>query len=130
MCGGLSKNATFVQTHADVLKLPVVLPEVTESVLLGAAILAASAYESSGDASESKNNPGLTRNGATSGTGPTNGCACPEAAPPIIRAMERMGGDGKEITPRPEVESYHDKKYRVFMKLLDTQRFCVETMEK
>ena len=43
ICGGLSKNELFVQTHADVLGLPVVLPETTESVLLGAAILGATA---------------------------------------------------------------------------------------
>ena len=50
MCGGLSKNAIFVQTHADVMGLPVVLPYVTESVLLGSAILAAAAYNSHGNA--------------------------------------------------------------------------------
>lgn len=40
MCGGLSKNEIFVQTHADVLNLPVLLPKNSESVLLGAAMLA------------------------------------------------------------------------------------------
>lgn len=41
LCGGLSKNSIFVQTHADVLGLPVLLPSEPESVLLGAAMLGA-----------------------------------------------------------------------------------------
>ncbi|XP_076440646.1 FGGY carbohydrate kinase domain-containing protein-like isoform X2 [Babylonia areolata] len=43
MCGGLRKNSLFVQTHADALDLPVILPDAEESVLLGAAILGARA---------------------------------------------------------------------------------------
>ncbi|KAL8561721.1 hypothetical protein ACOMHN_026005 [Nucella lapillus] len=43
MCGGLRKNSLFVQTHADALGLPVILPDAKESVLLGAAILGAHA---------------------------------------------------------------------------------------
>jgi ribulose kinase len=43
VCGGLGKNPVFVQTIADVLELPVLLPKETESVLLGAAILGATA---------------------------------------------------------------------------------------
>ncbi|XP_068095494.1 FGGY carbohydrate kinase domain-containing protein isoform X2 [Hyperolius riggenbachi] len=43
MCGGLSKNPLFVQLHADVTGLPVVLSEEVESVLVGAAILGACA---------------------------------------------------------------------------------------
>ncbi|XP_025109637.1 FGGY carbohydrate kinase domain-containing protein-like isoform X2 [Pomacea canaliculata] len=43
LCGGLRKNRLFVQTHADVLGLPVILPDTKESVLLGAAILGACA---------------------------------------------------------------------------------------
>ncbi len=40
-CGGDTKNPVFVREHADVLGLPIVLPEEPESVLLGAAILGA-----------------------------------------------------------------------------------------
>lgn len=49
VCGGLSKNKLFVQTHADVLGLPVLLPKNSESVLLGSAMLGAvaSGYYSS-----------------------------------------------------------------------------------
>uniref|UniRef100_A0A8C9W0Q3 FGGY carbohydrate kinase domain-containing protein n=1 Tax=Scleropages formosus TaxID=113540 RepID=A0A8C9W0Q3_SCLFO len=43
LCGGLSKNALFVQTHADVTGLPVALPFQTEAVLVGAAVLGACA---------------------------------------------------------------------------------------
>ncbi|KAG2461217.1 HOOK1 protein, partial [Polypterus senegalus] len=43
MCGGLSKNQLFVQTHADVTGLPIVLSHEVESVLVGAAILGACA---------------------------------------------------------------------------------------
>lgn len=43
MCGGLSKNPIFVQTHADVLQIPIGLPETTEAVLLGASMLGAHA---------------------------------------------------------------------------------------
>ncbi|XP_038056247.1 FGGY carbohydrate kinase domain-containing protein-like isoform X2 [Patiria miniata] len=42
-CGGLSKNPLFVQTHADVTGLPIVLPKESESVLIGASILGARA---------------------------------------------------------------------------------------
>ncbi len=48
ICGGLSKSALFVQTHADVLGIPVVLPDQTESVLLGAAMLGAAAAAKGG----------------------------------------------------------------------------------
>lgn len=41
--GGLSKNALFVQTHADVCQMPVLLATQSEVVLLGAAMLGARA---------------------------------------------------------------------------------------
>uniref|UniRef100_H2M2L1 FGGY carbohydrate kinase domain-containing protein n=1 Tax=Oryzias latipes TaxID=8090 RepID=H2M2L1_ORYLA len=43
LCGGLSKNVLFVQTHANATGLPVVLPDQTEAVLVGAAVLGACA---------------------------------------------------------------------------------------
>ncbi|XP_060685792.1 FGGY carbohydrate kinase domain-containing protein isoform X4 [Hemiscyllium ocellatum] len=43
MCGGLSKNLLFVQIHADISGMPVVLAKEDESVLVGAAILGACA---------------------------------------------------------------------------------------
>ncbi|XP_066537242.1 FGGY carbohydrate kinase domain-containing protein [Hoplias malabaricus] len=43
LCGGLSKNPLFVQMHANVTGLPVVLPAEREAVLVGAAVLGACA---------------------------------------------------------------------------------------
>ncbi|XP_045713767.1 FGGY carbohydrate kinase domain-containing protein isoform X3 [Phyllostomus hastatus] len=43
LCGGLSKNPLFVQMHADITGMPVVLSQEVESVLVGAAILGACA---------------------------------------------------------------------------------------
>lgn len=43
MCGGLRKNQLYVKTHVDVTGIPTILPNEEESVLLGAAILGASA---------------------------------------------------------------------------------------
>ncbi|KAK7501510.1 hypothetical protein BaRGS_00007314 [Batillaria attramentaria] len=43
LCGGLRKNKLFVQSHADALGLPVILPDAHESVLLGSAVLGARA---------------------------------------------------------------------------------------
>ncbi|XP_054764123.2 FGGY carbohydrate kinase domain-containing protein-like [Lytechinus pictus] len=42
-CGGLCKSDLFLQTHADITGLPIVLPKESESVLVGAAILGAKA---------------------------------------------------------------------------------------
>lgn len=53
MCGGLSKNSLFVQVHADILEIPIGLPETTEAVLLGSSIMgacAAGAFETLQDA--------------------------------------------------------------------------------
>ena len=42
-CGGLSKNPLYLSTHADVLQMPIHTPLQEEAVLLGAAILGATA---------------------------------------------------------------------------------------
>uniref|UniRef100_A0A3P8WPR6 FGGY carbohydrate kinase domain containing n=1 Tax=Cynoglossus semilaevis TaxID=244447 RepID=A0A3P8WPR6_CYNSE len=52
LCGGLSKNALFVQIHANATGLPVVLPDQTEAVLIGAAILGACASQDFGSVQE------------------------------------------------------------------------------
>ncbi|CAG9858955.1 unnamed protein product [Phyllotreta striolata] len=52
LCGGLSKNPIFTQTHAEVCNLPLVCPEEPESVLLGAAILGACASGTFGSMKE------------------------------------------------------------------------------
>ena len=43
ICGGLAKSELFIQTNADVLQIEVMKPDQAESVLLGAAMLGASA---------------------------------------------------------------------------------------
>ncbi|XP_035225436.1 FGGY carbohydrate kinase domain-containing protein-like isoform X1 [Stegodyphus dumicola] len=43
VCGGLAKNPFYVQMHADITGLPVIIPHNSEPVLVGSAILAASA---------------------------------------------------------------------------------------
>uniref|UniRef100_A0A3Q2QQN7 FGGY carbohydrate kinase domain containing n=1 Tax=Fundulus heteroclitus TaxID=8078 RepID=A0A3Q2QQN7_FUNHE len=45
LCGGLSKNLLFVQIQANATGLPVVLPNQTEAVLAGAAVLGACASQ-------------------------------------------------------------------------------------
>ncbi|KAK9076822.1 hypothetical protein SSX86_005156 [Deinandra increscens subsp. villosa] len=59
--GGLSKNALFIQEHADIIGCPIILPRESESVLLGAAILGAVAskkYSTLRDAMKALNAPG------------------------------------------------------------------------
>ncbi|XP_014673523.1 PREDICTED: FGGY carbohydrate kinase domain-containing protein-like [Priapulus caudatus] len=43
LCAGLSKNSLYCQVHADALEMSVVVPEASECVLLGAALLASCA---------------------------------------------------------------------------------------
>lgn len=43
ICGGLSKNQIFIETHADACDLPVLCPNEKETVLVGAAMLGACA---------------------------------------------------------------------------------------
>ena len=51
ICGGLAKSELFIQTSADVLQIEVIKPDQAESVLLGAAMLGASAASSRHDTS-------------------------------------------------------------------------------
>ncbi|XP_046544873.1 FGGY carbohydrate kinase domain-containing protein-like [Haliotis rubra] len=95
LCGGLRNNQLFVTTTADILNMPVVLPDNTESVLLGSAILGARA---SGD------------------------CAS------IQDAMGKMGGKGSVVMPDKNVHQYHDKKYQVYLKMLEHQREYTQIM--
>lgn len=89
MCGGLSKNSLFVQIHANATGLPVVLPDQTEAVLLGASILGA--------------------------------CASTDYHS-IQEAMEKMSKVGKVIQPNPELQSFYQRKYAVFLRLFAHQR--------
>lgn len=89
LCGGLSKNSLFVQIHANATGLPVVLPDQTEAVLVGAAVLGA--------------------------------CASQDYSS-IQEAMEKMAKVGNVIQPDNEVQSFYERKYRVFLRLLAHQR--------
>lgn len=42
-CGGLAKNNLYVQCHADICQLPVLIPDEQEMVLVGSAMLGACA---------------------------------------------------------------------------------------
>ncbi|OQV23648.1 FGGY carbohydrate kinase domain-containing protein [Hypsibius exemplaris] len=53
ICGGLANNPLFVKTLADVVGMPVLLPFIKESVMLGAAILGATASGALGGLEES-----------------------------------------------------------------------------
>lgn len=96
ICGGLRNNSLLVQTFADVVGVPFVLPDMDESVLLGAAILGA--------------------------------VACGNY-PSIQEAMEAMGGEGSVVMPNKQDFSYHEKKYRVFLRMLDDQKAYQTIME-
>ncbi|XP_069449017.1 FGGY carbohydrate kinase domain-containing protein isoform X3 [Ovis canadensis] len=89
LCGGLSKNPLFVQMHADITGMPVVLSQEVESVLVGAAVLGACA---SGDFAS------------------------------VQEAMAKMSRVGKVVFPRHEDKRYYDKKYQVFLKLVEHQK--------
>ncbi|XP_037683012.1 FGGY carbohydrate kinase domain-containing protein isoform X1 [Choloepus didactylus] len=89
LCGGLSKNPLFVQMHADITGMPVVLSQEVESVLVGAAILGACA---SGDFAS------------------------------VQEAMARMSKVGKVVFPQHEDKRYYDRKYQVFLKLVEHQK--------
>ncbi|ELU07306.1 hypothetical protein CAPTEDRAFT_108026, partial [Capitella teleta] len=95
-CGGLSKNDIYIQTHADVLGIKIILPEVTESVLLGSAMLAATAS-------------GLYSS--------------------VQDAMFHMGSSGELVQPNLMLQNYHNRKYEVFLKMLQHQEEYKQIMQ-
>ncbi|XP_034559577.1 FGGY carbohydrate kinase domain-containing protein [Notolabrus celidotus] len=89
LCGGLSKNALFVQINANATGLPVVLPDQMEAVLIGAAVLGA--------------------------------CASQDYST-IQEAMKKMAKVGKVVHPDCELQSFYERKYKVFLQLFAHQR--------
>lgn len=89
LCGGLSKNLLFVQIQANATGLPVVLPNQTEAVLVGAAVLGA--------------------------------CASQDYTT-IQEAMEKMAKVGRVVQPDQELQSFYERKYKVFLQLFSHQR--------
>uniref|UniRef100_A0A336KXV5 CSON000325 protein n=1 Tax=Culicoides sonorensis TaxID=179676 RepID=A0A336KXV5_CULSO len=88
ICGGLSKNHVYVQTHADVLGMPIGLPCTSEPVLLGGAILGAYACKTWSSLEE---------------------------------ASRKLCGKAQEILPDIKSFAFHEKKYKVFHKMLECQ---------
>ncbi|CAN9503098.1 unnamed protein product [Ophioblennius macclurei] len=97
LCGGLSKNALYVQVHANATGLPVVLPDQMEAVLVGAAVLGACASQDY-----------------------TN----------IQEAMEKMAKVGKVVHPDRELQSFYERKYKVFLRLFSHQREYQDLMKQ
>lgn len=97
LCGGLSKNALFVQAHANATGLPVVLPDQMEAVLVGAAVLGA--------------------------------CASQDYIN-IQEAMEKMAKVGKVVQPDHGLQSFYERKYKVFLRLFAHQREYQDLMKE
>ncbi|KNE58897.1 FGGY-family pentulose kinase [Allomyces macrogynus ATCC 38327] len=98
MSGGLAQNAVYVQVHADVTRLDVVLPKYPDaSVVHGAAVLGAAAT------------------GAFGGLWDT------------MRALTQPG-DTVHPSADPSVVAFYDKKYRAFHAMYDHQRALREIM--
>ncbi|KAG8276481.1 hypothetical protein J6590_064645 [Homalodisca vitripennis] len=89
LCGGLSKNPLFIQTQATVVGRPVLVPQRTEAVLGGAAILAAYAA-------------GLY--------------------PSLEAAVNTMAGRADAVSPNTKAIKFHNKKYEVFLRMVQHQR--------
>ncbi|XP_049735362.1 FGGY carbohydrate kinase domain-containing protein isoform X4 [Elephas maximus indicus] len=121
LCGGLSKNPLFVQMHADITGMPVVLSQEVESVLVGAAILGACA---SGDFTSVQEDTCLQLGSGGRLKAWAKGMAAQPEPPaqPIQEAMARMSKVGKVVFPRHEDKRYYDKKYQVFLKLVEHQK--------
>ncbi|KAG4078833.1 hypothetical protein HA402_015423 [Bradysia odoriphaga] len=97
ICGGLSKNPIYIQTHAEACNLPVLCPNEKEMVLVGAAILGA--------------------------------CAA-KFYPDLESASHAMGGQGTVIRPDCRSKAYHERKYKVFLTMLEHQRLYDEIMNE
>jgi ribulose kinase len=86
--GGSAASVRWCQTHADALGIPVVVPSEVDGVLLGSAMLAATAA-------------GIHDN--------------------LTTAMEAMTAMGRVVAPNPAMSDFHDRKYRVYRRMLDDQ---------
>ena len=87
--GGSASNPRWCQTHADALGIPLAIPQEADGVLLGSAIL------------------GATAAGAHRSL---------EAA---MHAMTRLG---RIVEPDRDTAQFHDRKYRVYRRMIDDQR--------
>jgi ribulose kinase len=86
-----------VQTHADVCSIPVLISNEEESVLVGAAMLGATAS-------------GLYKN--------------------LETAVEDLSNSCYEVQPERDAFGFHTRKFKVFMKMLEDQKFYEDIMRK
>lgn len=95
--GGSAVNPRWRQIHADALGLPVVVPAEPDGVLLGSAMLGASAAELHDS---------------------------------LTDAMRAMTGQGQVVTPDPAAKPFHDRKYRVYRRMIEDQRAYEAIMDE
>ncbi|XP_054714417.1 FGGY carbohydrate kinase domain-containing protein-like isoform X2 [Uloborus diversus] len=99
LCGGLAKNKLYVQQHADATGLPVIIPNTPEPVLLGSAILGATAAKHY------------------------------DSVLAAMSAISQQAFSTSIVTPRTEDKEFHDKKYGAFLKLLKCQMELKQIMK-
>jgi FGGY-family pentulose kinase len=95
-CGGLCKSDLFLRELADACGMPVFCPAEPDSVLLGGAILAATAASSAAESADGDS---------------------------LATCMSRMSRLDEErvFLPRNERRHFHDRKYAVFQAMYDDQ---------
>ncbi|CEM31167.1 unnamed protein product [Vitrella brassicaformis CCMP3155] len=100
LCGGLAKSPLFAQQCADILQRDVLIaPEETDAVLLGSAIIGAAALEGGGSDA-------------------------------LLSAMQRMGPLASLVRPtsKPSIVDLHDRKYGVFVRMMEFEKECRDAM--
>ena len=97
--GGLSKNPLFMQLHADITRIPIVLPVCEDSVLIGAAVLGMVAH----------------RNGKMS---------FEEAMGQMNHAKSSV-----MPTTDAKLKKFHECKYRVFQRMIDDYKAYESIMD-
>ena len=113
LCGGLVQSNLFVSTLADSVQIPIVIPEQKESVLLGSAMLGASAsghFPSLQSAMEAMGGSGQTRL-------PNSQEYEYKTVYLIYTLCYLLKTNHKFILFR-----YHDRKYQVFLKMVEHQK--------
>ena len=100
LIGGLSKNKLYCELLSDICNLPVLASENNEHVLLGSSILGAANCERF-----------------------KNVCFSD-----LIDRFSNIG-DVNVILPKTTNQKYHEKKYKVFLKLLEHQKEYTDIMD-
>ncbi|XP_025416044.1 FGGY carbohydrate kinase domain-containing protein isoform X3 [Sipha flava] len=100
VCGGLGQNGVFLQSQANVMGLPVCTSTENDPVLIGSAMLAAAA-------------------------------SSVECYPFSLRnAIVTMASNAHSIQPSLDVKKFHNKKYMVYLKMLEHQNMYKSIMSK